>query len=179
MSSVFFPGLDGPAGGTGPSGPIGATGPTGTPGADGPGIIAADLTAIPPGSIGFLVRFGNPGGNDQANFADALDDSVASCPVGVVSSQGPGMDRIATEGAWDIPMTTDGGAPVPGKPVYLALSTADGNTAVGKASAVPPDLSLNPGSVVLEIGHCQSNANYSINGTCVIVLQFGVRGRVS
>ncbi len=59
--------------------------------------------------------------------------------------------------------TTVGGLPISGDVVYLAASTDDGGTGLGKLSATPP---TTPGSYLVIVGTCIDNTNYAALKTC-------------
>lgn len=90
---------------------------------------------------------------------------------GLVTAQVIGANEgtfgsMTTEGIIEAAkFTTDGGSPVNGAPVYLALGTADGGTGAGKLSATPP---LGNGQVIKEVGLCTDNTNYASMKTCKI-----------
>ena len=78
--------------------------------------------------------------------------------------------QIVYSGPVVINMTTDGGNPAPGDPIYLAELSADTNTGAGKASATAPP-PANVGSFVAEIGICGDNTDYPLLKTCAVLLQ--------
>jgi len=65
-------------------------------------------------------------------------------------------------------MTTVGGSPAPGAPVFLAATTDDAGTGAGKLTATAP---VALGSVIQEVGICRSNANYAGLKTAKVLIQ--------
>lgn len=63
-------------------------------------------------------------------------------------------------------MTTAGGSPGNGSPVWLANAADDGATGAGKLTATAPST-----GIVAEFGICQSNANYAGAKTAKILIQ--------
>jgi hypothetical protein len=65
-------------------------------------------------------------------------------------------------------MTTAGGSPAPGAPVFLAATTDDAGTGAGKLTATAP---VALGSVIQEVGICRSNDNYAVLKTAKVLIQ--------
>lgn len=65
-------------------------------------------------------------------------------------------------------MTTVGGSPSPGAPVFLAATADDAGTGAGKLTATAPSAL---GSVIQEVGLCRSNANYAGLKTAKVLIQ--------
>lgn len=63
-------------------------------------------------------------------------------------------------------MTTAGGSPTPGAPVFLAKATDDAGTGAGKLTAIAPLT-----GVIQEVGICRSNANWLALKTSKILIQ--------
>lgn len=87
--------------------------------------------------------------------------------------------ECVTEGVVDDALfTTDGGAPVPGAPVWLALASADTGTGAGKLTATPPAAvvqtagALAAQPVLAEVGICKDASAYAASKRAKVRLQF-------
>lgn len=67
--------------------------------------------------------------------------------------------------------TTDGGIPAVGAKLYLAVSTADGGTGEGKATAIPPSPPVSGRVKLQTVGICVDNTNYAASKTVKAVFQ--------
>jgi hypothetical protein len=75
-------------------------------------------------------------------------------------------DTVVFKGrAVNMLFTTDGGSPTPGDSVFLAASTDDGGTGIGKLTATPPG----PGFFLVNAGICLDNTNYASLKTSAVL----------
>lgn len=79
--------------------------------------------------------------------------------------------KITFAGLAEVLMTTDGGMPGIGEPIYIAQHADDTNTGDGKGSALPPPPEA-VGSFVAEVGICWDNDGYGdVPKTCTLLIQ--------
>jgi hypothetical protein len=97
---------------------------------------------------------------------DPTDSSAIATARFYGFNNGTAGSMIVAGEVADAQMTTDGGSPNAGDPVYLADAADDSNTGAGKLTATPP-----VAGVIAEVGIVRSNANYAGSKTCSIVIQ--------
>lgn len=133
--------------------------------------LVSDATLIDKGVSGFTttgLAVGDAGyisANDTLTLTDATA-LVSSRFVGI--NEGVVGSMTVSRTVDDAKFTTDGGSPVPGAPVYLALGTADSSAGAGKLTATKPSVT---GQVVAEVGICLNDSNYAESKTARVLLQ--------
>lgn len=135
----------------------------GSPTPSGGGEVIDDLTTAA-ATAGRLVYYSAA---DTVAHTDATAMSksrIAGLYAGIPGEIKTGLDTEPVE----IAMTTDGGAPTPGNPIYAALATADGGTGAGKGTATAPS---GAGQVVAQAGICINATNYPGSKTARMQIQ--------
>lgn len=119
-------------------------------------IIPGATGALATGSLAYISAANTFAKTDSA----ALNSSRV---VGVYEGT-PG--QIFNQGAVLVNMTTAGGSPANGAPVYIAAATDDGGTGAGKATATPP--ADGSGLFLTPVGTVLDNSGYAGAKTCVV-----------
>jgi hypothetical protein len=119
------------------------------------------------GTLGYFVA----GSASTISPTDGGD--VTKCnPVGVYEGTSGQASVVGTSDHCQF--TTDGGAPVEGSLVYVAMASADGGTGAGKFTSTPPvavagNYRINP----VPVGRCRDASNYASLKTARVELQLG------
>ena len=145
------------------SGPPGPAGPAGPAGASG-GVFSIDTAAAPGPGYAIAQTPGGPALTGELAFNDGgLEHATV---LGIYDGTA-GKIRQSGDLVNQVKMTTDGGLPAIGDPVFLAAHADDGNTGDGKLTATPPQ---GNGQAVVPVGICVDNASYAGSKTCKICI---------
>src|SRR5579885_276158 len=112
------------------------------------------------------------GGAGQAGYVSGASTFTPTDSAAIAKSRLGGVyqgtsGQIQTDGVIAAAlMTTAGGSPGNGAPVWLAAASDDSNTGAGKFTATAPTT-----GVLAEVGICLDNANYAGAKTAKILLQ--------
>jgi hypothetical protein len=112
-------------------------------------------TALSAGDVGYV----------SATNTVAKTDSLAISSSRVVGIAGTSGTFILA-GIATAKFTTDGGAPNPGDPVWLAASTDDSGAGAGKLTATAPT-----GGILAEVGICVDATGYAGSKTATVLVQ--------
>lgn len=116
-----------------------------------------DTSALAEGEIGFVA-----GTNIWVKAkCDGTEAQASAMGIGTATAG----EVLPPSQKATVKFTTAGGAPVPGDDVFLAAAASDGNTAAGKASAIPPP----PGTFQTVVGVCLDASLYASQKKAVIV----------
>ena len=114
------------------------------------------------------------GGAGQSGYMSANNVATPTDNLTLAKSRFVGIytgisGELQTDGvAKAVQLTTVGGSPAAGAPLWLAASTDDGATGVGKWTATAPTVA---GTVVAEVGICLDNTNYAGAKTVKALIQ--------
>lgn len=119
-------------------------------------IIPGNTGALSTGSLAYISAANTFSKTDSTTLASSRVQGVFAGTAG----------QIISQGSVTVNMTTAGGSPSNGDPVYIAAAADDGGTGAGKATATPP--ADGSGLFLTPVGTVLDNTGYAGAKTCVI-----------